>query len=316
LADRQLQTPVVFIVFRRPETTKVVFEEIRKASPTKLFIISDAPRNGIYNDIEKCNVVRNIVENVDWNCVVKRNYAEKNMGCGPRVASGLNWVFNQVESAIILEDDCLPCQAFFRYCEELLKRYWDDTRIMHISGTRWNPEFDIGPYSYIFSQYAHIWGWATWKRAWQTYDYKITSWKKIREQIKDYIVFKSKAEERRWFNNWDKISADPDYKNAWSFQWQYNIYMNNGLCINPKENLISNIGSEGTRSNKDNSKNPYLYKEIDEKYNIAIHPTIIAPNILFDKYHLKNHIEPMLRRRNVFKRIMNKISRIASARNK
>ena len=147
----KLTTPVAFIIFNRPDTTRIVFEEIKKAKPEKLLIIADGPRNNKPGEKERCAETRAIVENIDWECEVLRNYSDKNMGCKNRVASGLNWVFENVEEAIILEDDCLPDQSFFRYCQELLEKYRDDKRIMLIAGDNMLFENNKQKYSYYFS---------------------------------------------------------------------------------------------------------------------------------------------------------------------
>ncbi len=133
MAEWQLKTPVVFIIFKRPDTTERVFEVIRQTKPTKLLVVADGARTDRPGEADKCAAVRAIIECVDWDCKVLKNYSEINLGCGKRVSSGLDWVFDNVEEAIILEDDCLPHPTFFRFCEELLERYRYDTRVSSIS---------------------------------------------------------------------------------------------------------------------------------------------------------------------------------------
>ena len=156
------KSPVAFLVFNRPETTRRVFAEIAKARPRKLLLVADGPRRQLPDEHARCREVRQIVSGVDWDCEILTNYSEDNLGCVVRVSTGIDWVFTQVEDAIILEDDCLPHPTFFRFCDEMLEMYRVDDRIMTISGDnfqfgrrRWN-------YSYYFSRYPHIWGWATW----------------------------------------------------------------------------------------------------------------------------------------------------------
>ena len=132
-----METPVVFVIFSRPETTARVFEAIRQAQPAMLLVIADGPRPDRPEDVERCAATRAIIEQVDWDCEVLKNYADENMGCGKRPASGFTWAFEQVEQAIILEDDCLPHPSFFTYCETLLDYYRHDTRIMHINGNNY-----------------------------------------------------------------------------------------------------------------------------------------------------------------------------------
>jgi hypothetical protein len=161
---------VALIIFNRTDTTKKVFEVLRQVKPAKLLVIADAPRHNYPDDIEKCAATRQIIEQVDWNCQVIKNYSEKNLGNKLRISTGLNWVFEQVEQAIILEDDCLPHPSFLPFCEDLLDKYQDDQRIMTRSGNNFQFGRKRTEYSYYFSRYTLIWGWATWRRAWQHYD--------------------------------------------------------------------------------------------------------------------------------------------------
>lgn len=157
--NKTMKTPIVLFIFNRQDTTRRVFEAIQKARPSRLFIIADGPRANHLGKAEKCKAVRAITEDVDWDCQVKTNYSDINLGCGVRVSTGIDWVFDQVESAIFLEDDCLPHPHFFDFCEELLERYADDSRVMHISGNNHLLYHDIGnaKYSYFFSRYSLIW---------------------------------------------------------------------------------------------------------------------------------------------------------------
>src|SRR5712691_1210425 len=176
-----LRTPVVLIVFNRPEITAQSFAAIRAARPTQLFIIADGPRPNVSGDEEKCAATRAVVEKVDWPCQILRKFAESNLGLRRNVSEGLDWVFRQTEEAIILEDDCLPDPTFFPFCDAMLERYRDDGRIGMISGT--NPSAHLAPpdgESYFFSRYYYIWGWATWRRAWQLYDREMTAWPAMR----------------------------------------------------------------------------------------------------------------------------------------
>jgi hypothetical protein len=159
-----VNTPIAFFIFNRPDTTARVFEAIRQAQPSKLLVVADGPRSTRPGEAEKCAATRAIIDQVDWECEVLTNYSDVNLGCRHRVSSGLDWVFEQVEEAIILEDDCLPHPTFFRFCEELLEWYRHDHRIVAISGDNFQNGHQSGEFSYYFSRYVHIWGWATWRR--------------------------------------------------------------------------------------------------------------------------------------------------------
>lgn len=174
--------PIIFMIFNRPDTTKQAFETIRAAKPKKLLVVADGPRPGKPGEADKCAATRAIIEEVDWDCEVHRNFSDMNLGCRQRVASGITWAFSLVDKAIILEDDCLPSQSFFRYCAELLDRYEHDDRVMMVSGN--NHLFghtDVAE-SYYFSRYPHCWGWATWRRAWMKYDLNMSQWPELRDR--------------------------------------------------------------------------------------------------------------------------------------
>ena len=240
----KLKTPVVFIIFNRPETTERVFEEIRKARPLKLFVVADGHRADCPGEEEKCAEVRAIIDRVDWDCEVIKNYSTKNLGCGARPATGISWVFEQVEEAIILEDDCLPHPSFFQFCQELLEHYRDDDRIMQISGDNFQFGEGRSDYSYYFSMFSHpvsIWGWATWRRAWEKYDHNIKLWPEIRAGgwLKTYLG--NNRVSAYWTMIFDEI-YNRQYTSCWDYQWTFCRWIQEGLCIVPNQNLISNIG--------------------------------------------------------------------------
>jgi hypothetical protein len=247
-------TPIAFIIFNRPEATRRVFQAIRAARPQQLLVIADAPRLGANypDDLTKCAATRAIIETVDWDCTVFKNYADENMGCGLRVSSGLDWVFQRVESAIILEDDCLPDPSFFPYCTELLMRYQDDLRIMHVSGNNFQFGQQRGEASYFYSRYAHMWGWATWRRAWQYYDYDLKQWPRRRSTDWLETLLDTPAAVANWQQIFDRMyNAEID---TWDYQWAFACWQHDGLCIHPQVDLVSNIGfdADGTHTVRQN----------------------------------------------------------------
>ncbi len=243
-----IKTPVAFIIFKRPDTTEKIFEAIREAKPPKLLVVADGARGDCPGEAEKCKAARAIIDRIDWDCELLTNYSEINLGCKQRVSSGLDWVFNNVEEAIILEDDCLPHPSFFRFCEELLNYYRDDKRIMVISGDNFQFGRKRTEYSYYFSRYNHCWGWATWRRAWQYYDIDMKLWSKIR----DGNWLKFILEEPRTVKYWSKIfqAVYDVYINTWDYQWTFACWLQSGLTVLPNVNLVSNIGfgTEGTHT--------------------------------------------------------------------
>lgn len=246
-----MELNVAFIIFNRPDTTRVVFEAIRSARPDRMFIIADGPRPNKEGEAERCAAARRIVDaGVDWPCEVYKNYSESNLGCRLRVSSGLTWVFEQVEHCIVLEDDCVPDPSFFPYCQSLLAKYRDDPRIMAISGDNFQLGRKRTKYSYYFSDIVHIWGWATWRRAWQKYDSELKMWPEIKRGnwLKDFLG--NDEQVRYWTNCFDSCVAG---LNTWDYQWVFACWANRGLCILPSVNLISNVGFHADATHTTNS---------------------------------------------------------------
>jgi len=235
-----LETPVAFFVFNRPDTTRRVFAEIAKAKPKKLLVVADGPRPDCPGEDELCAEVRAIVDRIDWDCEVLKNYSTTNLGCKYRVSSGLDWVFDQCEEAIILEDDCLPDPSFFEYCHILLREYRDSDRINVISGTNLINTTIITEYSVYYSQYFHIWGWASWRKAWKYYDVNIEDWPIIKQTKYLGSLSNIKPVKEYWESVFDQVyRKDID---TWDYQWFLTCWRNNWLGVTPKYNLITNIG--------------------------------------------------------------------------
>lgn len=235
-----LSTPVAFIIFNRPDTTERVFQMIRQAQPQQLLVIADGARIDRDNEAEKCAATRAIIDRVDWDCQVFTNYSDTNLGCKLRVSSGLDWVFSQVEEAIILEDDCLPSASFFTFCQTLLERYRYDERIMHIGANNFQFGQSRTEYSYYFSKYNHIWGWASWRRAWKHYDVEMNAWEDFKRLGIIDSIYHDIYEQKYWLNIFDLVyqgSID-----TWDYQWIYACWLQSGLSITPNVNLVSNIG--------------------------------------------------------------------------
>ncbi|MBT0571747.1 glycosyltransferase family 2 protein [Curvibacter sp. CHRR-16] len=239
--DFMLTTPVAFIIFNRPDTTARVFAEIAKARPPRLLVVGDGARANRPDEAERVAATRAIINAVDWPCTVETNFSETNLGCKQRVSSGIDWVFERVEEAIILEDDCLPEPSFFRFCQEMLERYRADKRIGMISGDNFQDGHQRNGDSYYFSRYSHIWGWASWRDRWQdSYDVNLTIWPLLRDQgwLKDALG--SAIEAKVWSSLFDRMHAGQI--DTWDFQWVCANFVHSRLVILPNVNLISNIG--------------------------------------------------------------------------
>lgn len=233
------EIPIAFCIFNRPQLTAQVFQAIRAIRPRRLLIIGDGPRADHPTDPERVRLTRSVVEQVDWNCDVETCYADQNLGCRLRMSSGLDWAFARSESLIILEDDCLPHASFFPYCRALLDRYADDRRIGMISGDNFQPG-PVSDDSYYFSKWAHIWGWASWRRAWQSFDLNLSLWPSCQQQgwLKTWSDFPEEVD--YWTRIFDQVHRGSI--DTWDFSWMFNCWSQNALTILPQVNLVSNLG--------------------------------------------------------------------------
>lgn len=271
-----MRTAIAFLIFNRPECTARVFERIRQARPSKLFVVADGPRSTDSGDFANCRAARAVVDQgVDWECEVIRNYAENNLGCRRRISSGLDWVFQQVEEAIILEDDCLPHLSFFRFCEELLEYYRNDTRIMMISGTNFT-DLNNNRYSYVFSRINTIWGWASWRRAWKHYDVNIRRWPEIKRAGALAGLFPRREVLTYWTRIFDATFLGR--ADTWDYQWVFAGLAEGGLNVIPKMNLISNIGFAGAATHTTDTRNAFAELPMEAIDFPLRHPLFMLPD--------------------------------------
>ena len=226
------------MIFNRPEQTRQVFREIARYKPARLLVVADGPRTT--EEERRCLETRSVIDQVDWHCEVLTNYSDINLGCKRRILSGLDWVFEQCEAAIILEDDCLPHPSFFLYCAELLERYRYDTRVMMISGNNFVEKHKNLSYSYYYSLYPLIWGWASWRRAWKYYDTGMALWPNLRESSWLSDILGQHDATIYWRNSFD--SAYHGEVDTWDYTWTYSCWTQSGSAICPAVNLVSNIG--------------------------------------------------------------------------
>ena len=302
-----LNTPVLFLIFNRPDTTWKVFEVIRRVKPQKLFVAADGPRTEEPDEVKKCLEAREIATEIDWDCELKTLFRNQNLGCKVAVSSAIAWFFDHVEEGIILEDDCLPHPTFFRFCEELLARYKNDTRIMTISGDN----FQFGKQrirnSYYFSRYPHVWGWATWRRTWQKYDAGIKLWPTIQNGGWLRDILQNRKTEEYWYDIFDNV-----YNNiydTWDYQLVFSCLINNGLNIVSNINLITNIGfgCNATHTIKKNKLSEIPFAKMNFP---LVHPRLIIRDSLADEVIEKEHFNKL----SIITRIKNKIWNIVACK--
>jgi hypothetical protein len=269
------EVPILFLIFNRPETTARVMDAIRAGRPKRLYVAADGPRDGKSGEAERCAEVRRLATGIDWPCNVRTLFRERNLGCRQAVSSAITWFFEQEPEGIILEDDCLPSPSFFPYCADLLNRFRDDQRIMCITGNNFQQDMNGYPYSYYFSKYNHIWGWATWCRAWRCYDDTM----RLYPEYLDYNFFKSLSPSRGFFDYW-KGELDKVYHrtlDTWDYVWMFSCWANNGLTCTPRVNLVSNIGFGPDATHCHNNSSSSNLSRFDIEFPLK-HPPLIVRN--------------------------------------
>ncbi|WP_128113139.1 glycosyltransferase family 2 protein [Polynucleobacter necessarius] len=280
-----MRSPVLLLVFNRPDVTKRVFDVIRQTQPSRLYLAADAPRKNRAGEAELCKAVQEIISQVDWPCEVSKLIRQENLGCKEAVTGAIDWFFSHESEGIILEDDCLPNPDFFVYCDELLEKYRDDERVGMISGDNFQGGVWRGDGDYYFSRFCHIWGWATWARAWKKYDSKIIQWPQLRANDWLGSLGFQGAEKAHWIKAFDRVHGNQ--RNTWDYQWVMTCWLENMLSIAPNVNLISNIGF-GDHATHTVGKSIYSNMRTGKLEFPLTHPSLLEANKEADLYSSKN----------------------------
>ena len=284
--------PVLLIIFNRPGTTQKVFEAIRVARPSRLYIAADAPRAGNTSDEEKCKATRAITEQVDWPCEVKRLYQEQNLGCsvGPRTA--FNWFFSQESEGVILEDDCVPHPTFFPFAAAMLEKYRHNKKIISINGSNLGYELKDGN-SYTFSRFMNMWGWATWADRASEIDYSLAEWKKVKRPL--WFLYTRMRQQLfdtdiNWYKYWQhKFDLTVTKANItwWDWQWIFHQTVHQQLSIVPGVNLVSNIGFDADATHTHETANPAANIPTTAMERSLKHPSSIQPDYVYEEAYVK-----------------------------
>jgi hypothetical protein len=301
MAAQPFTTPVLFLIFNRPDTTEKVFQRIRDIQPRRFFVSADGPRQHKTGEDRLCAEARKIIEKVDWKCELQTNFSKKNLGCRIGVSSGIDWFFRHVAEGIILEDDCLPDISFYFFCQTLLAYYRDDERVMHISGSNFQDGNVRGTGSYYFSKLSHVWGWATWKRAWDKYDVNVSKYSQLPEKELFSALWVEPSMRKYWHKNIELVYTKK--KDTWDIQWQYAISLNNGLAITPNHSLISNIGFDRNATHTIDNFHT-LANRPTSSITLINHPEFIVPDLHADRYTFREYMNP-----NKFKKVWQMIRR-------
>ena len=237
-----MDTPLLLLIWRRPNTLKQVIDAIRPVAPTNLFVACDGPNYTRPEEVLKVAATRELISDyIDWPCELKMLYSDINQGCRLGVSRAISWFFDHVDEGIILEDDCVPHPDFFLFCNNLLSYYRSDTRVSCISGNNFYDGDWIGNGDYFFGQIPMCWGWATWKSRWLQYDSDLRLWPLFNKLNLLNSVFPDPAMRSYWSDIWATLycHSKPD---SWAYRWAFTCVMNGGLTALPKINLVSNIG--------------------------------------------------------------------------
>lgn len=235
------EVPVLLITYKRLDTTQKVLEKIAEVKPKYLFVSSNAPNPEKIDDSEKVFAVRSMIENrIDWPCELKKLYRKEHVGPGVSISSAINWFFQNIGEGIIFEDDTVPDVTFFTFCKAMLDKYRDESRIKIIGGINFQDGINRGDASYYFTRLCHIWGWATWKRVWDEYDYDLSTI--TRKDVTDAALkyFGSRRIAKEWGNIFDHLKNKSF--DTWDYQLALSIWKNDGINIVPQKNLVTNIG--------------------------------------------------------------------------
>jgi hypothetical protein len=277
-------TPVLLLGFNRPKKVKEVINALRMIKPSELYISLDGPRKEVPSDIVQIEKVKDELKEIDWKCNVYKNFSKTNLGCKLGVYAGISWFFEHVESGIILEDDIVPNTSFFNFCTELLERYKEDREIGMISGCNMVSDKISIPYSYTFSNYANIWGWATWRRSWVNMDIHLNHWNNWRKNPRNFKTINPDIHlfELYWRDILDSIQNGK--VDTWDFQWFFTLWFQKQLCIVPKGNLVQNVGFDSEATHTDGTLPHYIDKNPITELKFPIqHPQDKNINIDFDK---------------------------------
>jgi len=299
------KSAVLFLIFNRPDTTSQVFDEIKAAKPSRLYIAADGPRSNRPEETALCHDTREIVKDIGWKCDVKTLYRPKNLGCKNAMSSAIDWFFENEEEGIILEDDCLPSKSFFYYCDTLLEKYRFDTRIRHIAGSNLQRGKKWGNASVYFTNQTHVWGWASWRRVWKDYDKDLNQYNQLDIPEKLSNIFTDQFVIEEWTKFFTQLKANEI--DTWDFQLAFLNFFNNGLSVNPNVNLISNIGFRADATHTLAVDSPYANIPLEELWNIK-YPTYILPEkkadfaLLSYDFNLKQRWKKHNKLKNRFKR--------------
>jgi hypothetical protein len=273
-----MNTPVVILFFNRPDFLRHLIGRLSEVKPKRLYLVCDGPRQGKVGEREKVDECRALFAKLSWDCQICQNYSDINLGCRDRIISGLDWVFEQEERAIILEDDCIPILDFFMFAEAMLDRYKDAPQVMSIGGTNLKPQLADPEYDIVFSKYAMIWGWATWSRAWLLMDGGLDRLEEAKEKhlLREWLG--------SWRAEWYWLYVLKNVPTTWDYRWFFSGFIQHGLHVLPSKCLVENIGMTDVNATH-TTFNPYdlpiIAKSFPSSYRV---PTQVEPDLIYNQW--------------------------------
>ncbi len=280
----KIDIAVLILFFNRPDALSAVFEEVRKARPSRLFLYQDGPRGE--HDMPGIEACRKVVEDIDWECDVRRLYQEKNFGCDPSEYLSQKWAFSMADKCIVLEDDDIPSQSFFPFCKEMLDRYEHDTRISMITGTNYDEVTPDIPYDYFFATTFSISGWASWRRVIDQWDehYSFLDDAYNLQQLEELIKERKYQKDFVEFCRYHRKSGKAYYETIFHAA----LFFNSAMSIVPRVNMINNLGAcgEGVHLSGTNATMPRAYRRIFEMGRHELdfplrHPRYVIENVKY-----------------------------------
>jgi len=281
-------TPILLVLFNRPQKTKKLFEVLRRIKPEILYVSMDGPRNNVETDGVKCEKIRKLVAEIDWAKNIQLLDHNKNLGCHLAPRKAIEWFFKENEAGIILEDDCIPHPDFFPFCTEMLSKYKNDNRIFTINGSNLGYHTD-SKYSYSFCRFMNMTGWATWSRTSDSIDYYLDAWKKNRS--KSFFLYTKLRNhifdlDINWFLYWRNIfnkTVECHTVNWWDYHWIFNQVNSRKLSVVPKVNLVTNIGFDEEGTHTKSTEDPAANIKTESLTFPLVHPKRIKINYEYEE---------------------------------
>lgn len=282
-----MKIPILILLFNRPKFTRRLISKLKEIKPTTIYINIDGPRKNNSKDKIFQSEITEIIKQINWTLDIKINFSKVNKGCRKSVREAIDWVLSIENHVIILEDDCIPSNIFFKFCDKMLDKYKNNNRVKAITGNNFQKK-KIGESDYYFSKYAHCWGWATWRRSWKNYDDKMYFWNDFKSSKEWNLLHNNKLEEKYWRKKFDltynrKIDS-------WAYVWLASIWFNNGLTITPNQNLVKNIGFDINSTHTFGLDTKKYSMDAQEGYiDFNNHPKNITANTDADLFTFNNH---------------------------